>query len=106
MKTIIHKDMKVYEFTNVIQVSVSVSEEIKELDMPQETIIHIIEQTDVEKTKTALLCDNTTVMTVISDYSEKLLELYRVRDGLGLTESDLYAELTKKINKLEEEMKS
>jgi len=35
---------------------------------------------------------------------DKLLELYQTRDGLGLTESDLYAELTQKITKLEKEM--
>ena len=65
MKVIIHKDMKIYEFTKVIQVSVNVSEEVKELKMPQETIIHVIEQSDDKKTKTAFLCDTTTIMTII-----------------------------------------
>jgi len=67
MKTIIHKDMKVYEFTNVIQVSVSVSEEIKELDMPQETIIHIIQNENGNKTKTSILCDTNVILTAIDE---------------------------------------
>ncbi len=53
-----------YEYTGVIQVSVNVSEECKELDMPQETIIHIIQSNDERKTKTAVLCDTTTILTV------------------------------------------
>ena len=42
MRVTLHKDLNMYDYNNVIQVSVMVSEECKELDMPQETIIHII----------------------------------------------------------------
>jgi hypothetical protein len=67
MKVSVHKDLELYEFTNVIQVSVSVSEEFKELDMPQETIIHIIVKDGDKKTKTAVLCDTTTILTVLEE---------------------------------------
>ena len=65
MKVTVHKDLKMYDYNNVIQVSVMVSEECKELEMPQETIIHVIEQNDDKKIKTAFLCDTTTIMTII-----------------------------------------
>ncbi len=70
MRVIVHKELKMYEFTDVIQVSVNVSEEVKSLKMPQETIIHIIQSDDDDderKTKTAILCDTTTIMTVLEE---------------------------------------
>ena len=63
----VHKDLKLTEYTGVIQVSVSVSEEVKELDMPQETIIHIITKNDDKKTKHAILCDSSVVLTVVEN---------------------------------------
>ena len=67
MKVTVHKDLSVYNFSNVIQISVNVSEEVEELNMPQETIIHIIESKDDKKTKTAILCDTTTILTILEE---------------------------------------
>ncbi len=65
MKVTVHKDLKMYDYNNVIQVSVMVNEECKELEMPQETIIHIIEKNGDKKTKTAILCDTSVILTVL-----------------------------------------
>lgn len=65
MKVTVHKDLQAYEYTGVIQVSVMVNEECKELEMPQETIIHIIQNEDGKKTKTAIVCDTNVILTVI-----------------------------------------
>lgn len=67
MKVTVHKDLKKYDYNNVIQVSVMVSEEVKELEMPQETIIHIIQNEDGKKTKTAFRCDTSTILTVTDE---------------------------------------
>jgi len=65
MKVTVHKDLIMHEYLGVIQISVNVSEEIKELKIPQETIIHIIQKNDERKTKTAILCATTTILTII-----------------------------------------
>ena len=67
MKVTVHKDLKLYTFSNVIQVTVMVTEECKELDMPQETIMHILEKNGDKKTKTAFLCDSCVTLTVLDD---------------------------------------
>lgn len=64
MKVIVHKDLSIYEYLGVIQINVNVSEEIKELEMPQETIIQIIQKDDKCKTKNTILCDTTTILTI------------------------------------------
>jgi hypothetical protein len=67
MKVIVHKDLKLTKYTGVIQVTVFVSEVIEELDMPQETIIHIITNNDDKKTKHAILCDSSVNLTVLEE---------------------------------------
>lgn len=67
MKVMIHKDLNMYDYNNVIQVSVMVSEECKELEMPQETMIHIITKNDDKKNKHAILCDTSTILTIIEE---------------------------------------
>ena len=44
-----------------------VSEVIEELDMPQETIIHIITKNGDEKKKTAILCESSVTLTVLEE---------------------------------------
>ena len=72
MRVTVHKDLKLTEYTGVIQVSVSVSEEVKELEMPQETIIHIITKNGDEKKKTAILCDSSVILTVVENENAPL----------------------------------
>ncbi len=67
MRVTLHKDLKLTKYENVIQVSVNVSEEIEELEMPQETIIHIITKNDDKKTKHAILCDTSVTLTVLEE---------------------------------------
>jgi len=67
MKVTVHKDLKLTKYENVVQVTVMVTEECKELDMPQETIIHILEKNGDKKTKTAFLCDSCVTLTVLDD---------------------------------------
>jgi hypothetical protein len=72
VKVTVHKDLKMTEYTEVIQVSVIVTEEIKELNMPQETIIHIITKNEDKKTKHAILCDSSVILTVVDDENSPL----------------------------------
>jgi hypothetical protein len=67
MKVTVHKDLRLTKYENVIQVTVLVSEAIEELDMPQETIIHIITKNDDKKIKHAILCDSSVTLTVLEE---------------------------------------
>jgi len=67
MNVSVHKDLEVNIYKNVVQISVNVSEEVKELDMPQETIIHIIQMENGSKTKTSILCDTNVILTAIDE---------------------------------------
>ena len=67
MRVTLHKDLKLTKYENVIQVTVLVSEVIEELEMPQETIIHIITKNGDEKKKTAILCDSSVTLTVLDN---------------------------------------
>ena len=69
MKVIYQKDLILSHYENVIQVSFIVSEEVKELDMPQETIIHIIQKENGIKTKRSILCDTSTILTIQEETS-------------------------------------
>lgn len=72
MKVTVHKDLRLTKYENVIQVTVLVSEVVEELDMPQETIIHIITKNDDEKKKTAILCDSSVTLTVLDNENTPL----------------------------------
>lgn len=67
MNVSVHKDLEVNIYKNVIQISVVCSEEVKELEMPQETIIHIIQNENGNKTKTSILCDTNVILTAIDE---------------------------------------
>ena len=67
MRVTVHKDLKLTKYENVVQVTVLVSEVIEELEMPQETIIHIITKNGDEKNKTAILCDSSVTLTVLDN---------------------------------------
>ena len=67
MKVTAHKGLKLDTFHKVSQVSVMVSPAVEELAMAQETIIHIITKKDTHTEKTAILCDEDTILTVCED---------------------------------------
>ena len=67
MNVSVHKDLEVNIYKNVVQISVNVSDEVKELDMPQETIIHLIQIENGKKTKISILCDTNVILTAIDE---------------------------------------
>ena len=67
MKVNVHKGLTSYNYKNVIQVTFTVMEACDELDMPQETMVHILTKKNDIKQKAIILCDETTTITVLEE---------------------------------------